>query len=747
MPDLYGKVTELSSVIPPLRWIPNIGGPQTKSFIVKQEEGGKTLAQMNQIVIESTRILGRCVDPKGASETATGLVVGKVQSGKTMSFTALTALAHDNGYGLVVIIAGTKNNLIDQTVSRIQNDLGIHEDRVGKWVVFKNPSNPDGSGAKLKSIIDGWLDPHNDRKRVPLVVVLKHSGRMKRLSEILVKANIKNLPTLIIDDESDQAGLNTYARSNRLSGSNKMSSNYASIIELRKQIPFHTYVQYTATPQANLLLDIHDELAPDFAEVLSTGDGYVGGRDFFFNGSPFIRTIPDQDIIISQQISNQIPNSLLEAFSVFVYGCAFFEYSGNADIRTMMIHPSQETEPHTRYLRWTKSLLDEWRRSLSEIERSQYIYDFLERGRKILQSSFDTQLPSPEKLPIYHVIRNTELREVNATPRGNTKIKWGDSPYWLIVGGAKLDRGFTVEGLVVTYMPRPLGDGNADTVQQRARFFGYKKNYLNYCRIYLESSVRNAFENYVEHEEVIHKKLVEHRGQPLGLWPRKFILDSALKPTRENVVGIDMKSILLENWVLPNHLAKNLNIISSNRDTIFSFISSLPVEQRFVAAEAYPENFIDKRSGPDSHKHWLYQDVSARKFLDNFIHKFETSHSDDTKIFLAIELFIERLVEINPNESIDLFVMRDFSTTKRSYLNNRINPFQGPSPNTKDRNLLTYSGDKSFHFEDRISVQIHFLDIFESSDKNAQELARNCPWICFYIPEGLRRRILIDEEV
>ena len=71
--------------------------------------------------------------------------------------------------------------------------------------------------------------------------------------------------------------------------------------------------------------------------------------------------------------------------------------------------------------------------------------------------------------------------EINT--RGNRRtpqINWGQSYSWILVGGQAMDRGFTVEGLTVTYMPRNLGIGNADTVQQRARFFGYKRAFLGH---------------------------------------------------------------------------------------------------------------------------------------------------------------------------------------------------------------------------------------------------------------------------
>jgi hypothetical protein len=751
MAQINGTVTEVDSVKPPLRWVPDISGDQTKAFLEKQQREGKTTAQLEKIISETTCILGRCANPLGKPEITTGLVVGRIQSGKTMSFTTLAALAHDNNYGLIIILAGTKNNLIEQTVSRIQSDLQISEESVGRWIIFKNPQMEDGTGPRLCRAINAWADPKvaPSRRRVPLVVVLKHSGRMGHLAKVLGQSDLHGVPTLLIDDEADQAGLNTYASRNRQTGQQRMSSNYANIRRLRSVLPFHSYVQYTATPQANLLVDLNDELAPDFAEVLIPGEDYKGGKDFFFKGSPYTLTIPDQDLQTSSSQSSEIPLSLLEAFSAYIYGCAYAHSRESSQIFTMMIHPSQETSLHKRYYMLARQLLDEWISGLSDgtnSVRSDYIYELLDRGRAVLQKTFKDNLPSPESLPIYEVLVSIELREVNATPHGNSRIVWGDSQFWLLVGGAKLDRGFTVKGLTITYMPRSPGDGMADSIQQRARFFGYNRSYFDYCRVYLESNVRLAFENYVEHEEVMHGELMKHKGYPLGDWPRKFMLDSGLDPTRKGVIGIPLSSFEMDGWKTFGHLAEDISQVDSNRDLVYSFIYSLPESLRCDPADEFPEHFIDKRKGKDSHRHFLYENVNARDFLDRFLNKFLVSAPEDRAILDAIKLLLERLVATNCLEFIDLFVMRGLNEADRSCSDKgRINPYQGRSPtNVNERELLTYGGDQSFCFSDRIAFQIHMLNIYDSTEKNASCIAKNCPWLCIYVPNDMSRNIRLS---
>ena len=106
-----------------------------------------------------------------------------------------------------------------------------------------------------------------------------------------------------------------------------------------------------------------------------------------------------------------------------------------------------------------------------------------------------------------------------------------------------MDRGFTVEGLTVTYMPRGKGVGNADTIQQRARFFGYKGCYASLCRAWPETDVADAFTRYVEHEESMRKELAGEigSGESLRTWRRRFLLDKGMKPTRAAVVRLQLQ--------------------------------------------------------------------------------------------------------------------------------------------------------------------------------------------------------------
>ena len=139
-----------------------------------------------------------------------------------------------------------------------------------------------------------------------------------------------------------------------------------------------------------------------------------------------------------------------------------------------------------------------------------------------------------------HWIGATQIRVVNSGTPADSDIKWKAAPSWILIGGNKLDRGFTVEGLTTTFMPRRLGAGQVDSVQQRARFFGYKKSYATLCRAWINGTTADAFEHYVEHEQLLRDELVkvDEKGISLKQWKRLMLLDPTYKPTRRAVIDI-----------------------------------------------------------------------------------------------------------------------------------------------------------------------------------------------------------------
>ena len=493
---------------------------------------------------EAVKILSRCVPPTELSGTDTGLVIGYVQSGKTMSFTTVAALARDNGYRLIIVISGLTVNLFKQSSERLQQDLQVNA-RSRRWHSIENPK-PRAHQQEVANAID-WEGIGTDLTRqTVLLVVMKNTKHLTNLLELLSPLRLAKVPVLIINDEGDQASLN-----NRVQAGSE-SATYARIRALRALIPHHTYIQYTATPQALLLINTIDILSPSFVQVLTPGADYTGGQIFFGDDNRLLGRIPDAEIPSKNHRLLTAPNTLVDAMSVFLIGVAAGLAQGDEDSgnRSMMVHPSKETMMHGDYSTWVTLILQRWMRQLDQpasdpdrralIERFRLAYDNLCSTRDLLPS--DATLPPFQHLAVLlrGAIAKTIRLEVNTRQGATAPVDWRRSYSHIIIGGEVLNRGYTIEGLTVTYMPRGPGVGNADTIQQRARWFGYKASYLGYCRIYLSDDVLWAYQLYVHHEEDIRQRMreVSKSGGSLFEWRRAFFLASDLRPTRSSVLDL-----------------------------------------------------------------------------------------------------------------------------------------------------------------------------------------------------------------
>lgn len=153
---------------------------------------------------ETTTILAQCVNPATSGEVNTGLVIGYVQSGKTLSFTGLAALARDNRYRLVILLAGTTNNLVEQSLARLKDDLDINATREWKPFSTQQKGFQQSELDRVDMELAKWRRG-NPRAKTILIVCMKQHQHLASLSKLLSNSNFNDVPTLIIDDEGDQA--------------------------------------------------------------------------------------------------------------------------------------------------------------------------------------------------------------------------------------------------------------------------------------------------------------------------------------------------------------------------------------------------------------------------------------------------------------------------------------------------------------------------------------------------------------
>lgn len=739
-------VKELKNIRPPLKWEP-VQGPETTDFLDRKHTISKIPKDaLQSVVFEAQQVLGRCVSPKEPPSGSTGLVVGYVQSGKTISFTTLTALAHDNGFGLVILIAGTLQNLLVQTKKRIEEDLLLSGTGSRPWLIIDSPSPGKPEAIALESHLKHWSNPNfpAHKRRVCFVIILKQHKRISNLVKCLKGIDLTSTPTLVIDDESDQATPNIHAAKNKVTGGQRKSSNYGEVLLLKSVLPHHTYVEYTATPQANLLAALDDELSPEFGEILRPGAGYVGGATLFKPHSKYAVTIPDSEASATPSTTSGPPNSLVKAIRLFLLGACAAEYHRAGMPRTMMVHPSQQTGPHNHYLQWIAILIEEWNSISEKPDIAEDFFASFTSTYSDLKATVGNDLPSfpslIEHLPL--VLSLVQVREVNSTGTGYAPINWNACDYWILVGGAKLDRGFTVEGLTVTYMTRPLATGNADSLQQRARFYGYKQKYLGYCRVFVRDDVRVAFEQYVEHETEIHRCLDAHRGLPLKAWVRQFTLHPSMQPTRKGVIGIDLADYESFGWSHPS--AAHIANVERNKTLFSEFIAKL--ESNFpgdCAHKLHPQLFIDKRS--NSAPNMLYEAVPLRVALELFLRPFELSSAKDFDEWSALVYALTRL-EYDSTQVVDVFLMGSIAQTRSVTEANLIKEiFSGKAPSGKvSREKLNYGGDRDFIAPERITIHLRKFNLRSSPD--AAPFILDVPWYAVHIPESLSSRHLVQTE-
>lgn len=737
------------------RWTPSVG-PFTNEFIERKlkQRGAPDRAAMDRVLTEAATILGHCVPPTQPSGQDAGLVVGYVQSGKTLSFTTVTALARDNGYGAVILLAGTAVALKDQSEDRLTVDLGMSEIQ-HDWRRFENPELKNGHETEMEKVLRNWRGSREGAstvtKRSLLITVLKQHQRLKNLKEVLERVNLSGVPVLIIDDESDQAGLNAKAGKNAKTGTNELSTTYERILQLKSVIPHHTYLQYTATPQANLLIAVADVLSPSFAELVSPGAGYVGGRDFFSEEKPLCFEIPLAEVPTEYNPLAEAPQTLQQSLQLFLLGAAHHAVTRAKGNRSMMVHPTQRTAPHTDYKSWLDGLRDHWHDFLEQPKGSA-VRNELELG---LRENYDELLRTFSELEPFEtllevlpdVLSELKIVKVNSNADGQREVKWNEWPYWILVGGQKLDRGFTVEGLTVTYMPRPASS-NADTLQQRARFFGYKKSYEGLCRVFLLKDVIEAFESYVESEEFIRKALNAHRGKPLHEWKRDFILNRALSPTRKAVIGRKVVPVPLDaGWVVPKSMYVGKDAVLYNRELFESTAANWKAKYGAVDAASRPE-FKDIRQ--NSPRNILIENVTISDVLDFLLDVRIRNVDDSTDISAAALSLVKHRDEAKEPFLVDVILVGDLSTdrlTGRSLgTDGRINYlFVGENP--KGANSIAdinYVGDKVLFTPGRVTLHLRSL-MFKPDARIDREIADYVPWFSLRLPKPVAKDCVIEE--
>ncbi len=520
------------------------------------------LKVVKTIDVDTDVVMNNIENPDIGRFDRRGMVVGHVQSGKTGNYAGLICKAADAGYKFIVVVAGGINNLRNQTQGRL-NEAFIGTD-AGKQVgVGKGNAQKDKEPKSLTTKEKDFNKQDADRNSqgtnfeniiVPIVLVIKKNVHsLKNVIDWLDKTysnKVKNSAMLMIDDESDYASIDTSKPENEPTAINK------GLRKILAKFEKSAYVAYTATPYANIFIDhkaehqqYEDDLFPrDFIYALNAPDNYFGARKIFLDSDrKYLVSVDDyQDVIPVKHKKDfeltTIPNSLYEAMRVFVLNIAIRHLKGQQDKHnSMLIHATRFTAVHQKlafyvslYIEKIQIEVKSYGRLSEANKQSGLIQDLectLNKTYKNLDFSWKDVLAS-----ICDVVDTINYREVHQQSGVPLVYRDDVATNAIVIGGTSLSRGYTLEGLSVSYFLR--NTVFYDTLMQMGRWFGYREDYQELCRIYMPETTIDNFGHIIEATEDLigdFKKMCNENMTPkdFGLAVRQHP-DSILQVTAKN---------------------------------------------------------------------------------------------------------------------------------------------------------------------------------------------------------------------
>lgn len=476
----------------------------------------------------SSEVVSLLANPTDDKFRCRGLVVGYVQSGKTANMTAVIAKAVDAGYNLIILLGGVTNKLRAQTQRRIEHDVVNRHRHL--WHTYTDDSD-DGD----------FVKPKNGQFTMPLeggaqlAVIKKESRRLDRLlttAKATTKQTLHRLKVLIIDDECDQASVNSAADADEMTKINE------AIRRIIHAFPSVSYVGYTATPFANVFINPFpvrkeelDDLYPeDFITALPRPDGYFGTREVFGPsdisvddekdgdyGKSMLRPIPSKEVAKltpggKNQYKTFVPamtEQLERALVWYLITCAIRRSRLQLSHMTMLIHTSSYVAQHDNMA----TLVNDWLNRNSA--------DIRDLGGRMGTLFEDVFASETRRVPLEYPLPTGNLRSDLSSHLGEVldaievAVENGysderldftkDVKTYIVIGGSVLARGLTLEGLCVSFFLRT--SRQYDTLLQMGRWFGFRHGYEDLPRLWTTSDLISNFRSLAQVEEEIRKEI------------------------------------------------------------------------------------------------------------------------------------------------------------------------------------------------------------------------------------------------
>lgn len=618
-----------------------------------------------------TRILGHLQDPTSeGSWNRRGLVIGHVQSGKTANYMGVIAKAADAGYKFIIVIAGIHNNLRRQTQERIDEGfIGRSSDPENRVPVGVGLSGKYPHPATLTNIYDdfnkvtakksGWKI--NDFSKPIILVIKKNVTTLAALHKWLKELNaqgdgrIADVPMLMIDDEADNASINTNKPDLDPTQTN------AKIRQILGLFGKACYVGYTATPFANIFINPEaytdrdrDELFPrDFIYSLDAPSTYFGPDKVFLNeesSETILESIADCEEYLpfshkKDDLVPELPPSLYRALHQFIVARAIRNLRGQAKKHcSMMINVSRfvskQKQVHEFISLHEKKVREAVKANYAMPDNiSQQNSHMIELKLVLLEDFPTSEFDWTEvKSALWSVFENLRIFVVNSKSDEALDYKKyerdGHGLTAIAIGGLSLSRGLTVEGLCISYMYR--NTKMYDTLMQMGRWFGYRPGYEDLCRVHLSDDSIRWYSYIAEASDELRSQIKRMRRD--GLSPKQFglyvkshpdqLLITATNKMRSGekiVVNQNFSNRMVESYILPTEPVVNQ-------------------ENEKLIAEYWKSEF--GRSLERTDKGWFAKDVKV-EIIEEFLTRFQT-HSAFAAIRSSAVSYLQALADQHP---------------------------------------------------------------------------------------------------
>lgn len=584
-------------------------------------------SSIDSIQLSTEKILSFCADPHGRTELKDhkkrGLVVGDVQSGKTANYIALINMACDVGYNIIVLLAGMTSILRQQTQDRIDGGfIGAKSDTLSSTPIFlgvgfesKNYFGIPLTNRKndfVKFVKENQNAGAQDYNKPIVLVVKKNKSVLSSVADWLKpgKNNIETQNVLIIDDEADNASINTKKDVDEITAINK------GIRNIYNNFPIASYVGYTATPFANIFinpfessLENQDLFPANFIELLEAPSNYFGFDKAFAKTEGLeyehIQFIDEDDVYYLPTKHKRddafvaLSDDLKEAIYHFYLSNVVRSLRGDlTKHRSMLINISRFNDIHYEIRdvveKFHNSFLDLLEEVNNKISKNPQICEEVEDIYSLYTT--DKTFKKAREQFIWKDICSlllSEVRKINITVinnkvKNNERFNYDDykdvGARVIVIGGFVLSRGLTIEGLITSYFNR--NGGAYDSMLQMSRWFGYRYNYDDICKMYMTEENAASFEAINEAVEDLKAQFrrmsVAHKTpKEFGLMvkERPDTLETALMITARNkmynakqiIVTTDFSGYAVDTSKIYKSKEKN----QKNYDAINKFYTKL----------------------------------------------------------------------------------------------------------------------------------------------------------------------------